>query len=679
MGSNKRIGKEPTHKPAAQADDRWGSRASLSKVGMGSSASGPESWQHQKDFSDILFDATMETVFLFDPTTGKPLRWNKHFADVSGYTDEDISHLKAPDDFYTEADIARAKKVMATALAEGSGKMVMSLVTKHGALIPFEYAATAINTADGRSLLLSIGRDLSEHKQAEEDLRKANDYLQTLALSSPLAIIALDIDGMVTMWNPAAERIFGWSRKEILGRPLPSVPDDLREEYVSSIAKVLRGEILRNAEFRRKTKTGETVFVNASLAPLRGPNNEVIGVVSMIGDVTERKALDYRLRQAQKLEVLGRLSAGLAHEFKNMLMGISGYAEVLQLKFKPDDPDFESINDLLSCVDKAAKLTNQIQTFGKPKPIESAPVVINHLVKELEHMLKKLLGESIQLALNLTTDNCVISADRSQIEQVLVNLAINARDAMPAGGTFTIRTRLRTIHEYDIQGRTLVPGDYIVIRISDTGVGMDEETRDHVFEPFFTTKRKGDRTGLGLALVYSTINQHKGYIEVSSKPGEGTVFRILLPCIQVSAEDIEIPADTPPKQGAGTILLVEDEGSVRTPCKMMLEGFGYSVICAANGEEAMDLYQSKSDDIDLVVMDLIMPKVSGKQALEAMQKIRPDAKVLFMSGHVVDSVHKDVAPPPGTPFLMKPFPLRKLVETVNELLGFGSGSEDKRE
>ncbi len=534
--------------------------------------------------------------------------------------------------------------------------------------------------SDGRVVSLrGTCQDITEHKQSEEALCTANDYLQALVHSSALAVIALDLDGKITMWNPAAERIFGWTEEEIMGQPIPSIPDDLRDQYVTNIAKVLQGETLRDVELRRKTKTGDTVFVSASLAPLRGPTNEVIGVISMTGDVTERKKLEYRLRQAQKLEVVGRLSAGLAHEFKNMLMGISGYAEVLQLKFKPDDPNFVTIDDLLACVDNASKLTNQIQRFGKPQAIDPSPIKINQILKELEHMLSRLLGENIQLSVNLVSDDCVINADRSQIEQALVNLAINARDAMPTGGTFTIRTRHRTIREHDIRGRNLVPGEYLKIWISDTGVGMDEETRDQVFEPFFTTKSKGNRTGMGLSVVYSTIKQHKGHIEVSSRPGAGAVFRILLPCIQVEADNLEIPISPPPRHGAGSILLVEDEESVRTPCKMMLEGFGYSVICATNGEEAVEMYRRRTEGFDLVVMDLIMPKLSGKQAWQAMRKVHSNVKVLFMSGHLSDSIHKDLAPPPGTPLLTKPFPLRRLVETVNELLGYGSGSEPAEE
>ena len=511
-------------------------------------------------------------------------------------------------------------------------------------------------------------RDVTERKKAEEALRRTNDMLSALINSSPLAIDTLDCNGNVTLWNPAAEAVFGWTEAEVLGRFLPIVPAEAKDEFLGYLSMVFAGETLRGKEVRRMGKGGSLVDLRVWAAPLRDCDGEVIGCVSVLDDMTERKQLKAQLRQSQRLEAVGRLAGGMAHEFKNLLMGISSYAEILQMNLGPDHPEFETANELLQCVDRAAKLAGKLQAFGRRQPLEIRPTDLNALVTESKGLLEHLLGEHIDIKLYLCPEPPVANVDPGQIEQVLTNLTINARDAMPRGGKLSIKTRVTSIDDLIIrQSHDLNQDRYVEISVTDTGSGISDDMVNQIFEPFFTTKGSDGRVGLGLSVTYGIVKQHKGFVEVKSAPGEGSSFLVYLPAAEhASVRDEQ--AAFQPKRGNETILLAEDEDIVRMPIKSLLEGYGYTVLAAGDGEEAIELFRDHADEIDLAVLDLIMPKAGGKHAWQIIKETKPDVKVLFISGNTPTAVHEDFMPPSDLPLLTKPFSVLNLATKIREIL-----------
>ena len=511
-------------------------------------------------------------------------------------------------------------------------------------------------------------RDITERKKAEEALKRTNEMLSALINCSPLAIDTLDCNGNVTLWNPAAEAAFGWAEAEVLGRFLPIVPAEAKDEFLRYLSTVLAGETLKGQEIRRIRKDGSIAELRVWAAPLRDRDGKAIGCVSVLDDMTERKQLKAQLRQSQRMEAVGRLAGGIAHEFKNLLMGISSYAEMLQMKLGPDHPQFETANELLQCVDRAARLAGQLQTFGRRQSLEIQPTDLNALVSESKHFLEHLLGEHIEMTLDLSGEPAIADVDPSQIEQVLTNLAINARDAMPHGGQLAIKTRVTSIDDLIIrQSHDLNQDRYVEISVTDTGSGMDEATVHQIFEPFFTTKGSDGRMGLGLSVTYGIVRQHKGYIHVRSRPGEGSTFLVYLPAAEhASIADVK-HATRQPKSGTETILLAEDEDIVRMPVKSLLEAYGYTVLAAGDGEEAIKLFERHVGEIDLAVLDLVMPKAGGMHVWQVIRETKPDTKVLFISGHTA-AVHEDFMPPSDLPLLSKPFSVLNLANKIREIL-----------
>jgi len=554
-------------------------------------------------------------------------------------------------------------------LRADTGEMVWLSVAGHAIFDETGEAARFVGTS----------LDVTERRQSEQGLRQTNEMLSALIDSYPLAIDTLDRDGHVTSWNAAAEAEFGWTEDEVLGRFLPIVPAEAKDEYLANLSMVLAGNTLRGIEARRVRKDGSFVDLRIWAAPLRDCDGQITGCVAELEDITERKQLKAELRQSQRMEAVGRLAGGMAHEFKNLLMGISGYAEILQMKLEPDHPQSETANELMRCVDRAATVLGKLQAFSRRQSLDIRPTDINALVSESEHLMERLLGEHIEMTLDLSDEPAIANVDPVQIEQVLTNLTINARDAMPRGGRLVMNTRIVNAEDMTVSqlGPDLDHHRYVEISIADSGSGMDEATMSQVFEPFFTTKGSDGRMGLGLSVTYGIVSQHKGLIDVQSRPGEGTSFLVYLPIAEEAAAADVKSAVLQPKAGTETILLAEDEDIVRAPVKSLLESYGYIVLAASDGEEAIKLFERHADEIDLAVLDLVMPKASGKYVWYAIREIRPDMKILFMSGHAATSVHEDFMPPPDVPFLSKPFSVMTLVGKIREMLDSESAAQSK--
>jgi len=516
----------------------------------------------------------------------------------------------------------------------------------------------------------ALQAEIADRKRAEADLRQVNDTLRAVIQASPLAIVGLDLDGNVRSWNRAAEEMFGWSEQEVLGRPLPTVPEQERQEFEKLLGAAARGEVLTGLERRRRRKDGSTIDVRIWTSPLCDATGAITGEITIMADFTERKRLEEQLVQAQKMEAVGRLAGGVAHDFNNLLTVISGYGHMLANGLRPGDPLRGCAEEVLKAAERAAALTNQLLAFSRRQSIQPRVVDLNALVANMERMLSRVIGEDIELETVLRPDIGPVRVDPGRIEQVIMNLAANARDAMPHGGKLFIETaNVELSQASDSSQSGLHTSLYVMLAISDTGHGMDAETKSRLFEPFFTTKEKGKGTGLGLPTVYGIVKQHEGEIWVYSEPGKGSTFKIYLPRADHAASDGE-PASRRARlyRGSETILLVEDEEGVRRLVREVLGLRGYRVLEASSGPQAIEIAGQYHGPIHLLLTDVVMPHMSGGEVAKELRSMRPKIRVLFLSGYTDRVVVDHGVVPVGADFLEKPFTPDVLARKVRAVL-----------
>ena len=383
----------------------------------------------------------------------------------------------------------------------------------------------------------------------------------------------------------------------------------------------------------------------------------------------EKERLEEQLRHAQKMEAVGTLAGGIAHDFNNALTAIIGYGDLLKMRIDKDDPLRRNVDQILASAEKAANLTQRLLAFSRKQLIEPRPVNLNESIKDVEKLLTRLIREDIEIKVKLSREDIIVMADSGQIEQALMNLATNARDAMPDGGVLTIATESVELNrEFFKANDHERPGRYALLSVTDTGIGMDEKTRERVFDPFFTTKEVGKGTGLGLSMVYGIIKQHEGYIDVSSKPGKGTTFRIYLRLTESKIEEKKSKTLGPAEGGTETVLIAEDDESVRMLSKEILEGYGYDVLEATHGEDAVRKFMENKEKVQILLLDVVMPKKNGKEVYEEIVKIKPDIKALFISGYASDIMHKQGIIDEGINFISKPVSPEALLRKVREVL-----------
>jgi PAS domain S-box-containing protein len=512
-------------------------------------------------------------------------------------------------------------------------------------------------------------RDITERKQAQQRLYEANERLRAVIEGSPLAIFVTDTQGYVQSWNKAAERLFGWTEPEVLGRPAPIAgPDHGLKEWLD---KALRGEILVQAETVRFRKDGSAVEVNVWTALLRDEAGRLQGIVAMVADITERKRLEEQFRHAQKMEAVGRLAGGVAHDFNNLLTVITGYGQLALNRVPSDSAMAADLREVLGAADRAASLTKQLLSFSRRQVFEPSVIDLNVLVHEMHRMLHRIIGEDIELILRLSPGLRPVRADRGQIELVLLNLAVNARDAMPHGGQLIIETANAHLGEEGQRNRMMQISDAcVMLAVTDTGVGMDPKVRAKIFEPFFTTKDTGKGTGLGLSTSYGIVRQHGGDIWVYSEPGLGSTFKIYLP----AADEIVPPAASSPstaisKGGPETILIVEDEPGVAAIMRESLNEKGYQVLMASDPEDALAIARKHAGPIHLLLSDMILNSMHASDLSREIAKLRPDIKVLYVSGYSHGGSAGQKPIEPGAAFLEKPFAPEALARKVREVLG----------
>jgi PAS domain S-box-containing protein len=509
-----------------------------------------------------------------------------------------------------------------------------------------------------------------ERKRAESAARQCEGRFDDLFENAKDILFTLDLEGRITSLNKSAEEVMGWSRSEALQRNIKSL---VAPEHFGlcgqMMRRILNEEPLQHFEISMLRKDGRRALLEASARLIRS-NGKKEGVQGIARDVTERRQLENMVRQSQKLEAIGRLSGGLAHDFNNLLCVISGHAEMLSERLKPASTALKSVNQIKKATDSAASLTRQLLAFGRKQVFHPQTLDLNAIVVESEKLLGRLIGEHIEFFTALDPTLGKVLVDPVQIEQVLVNLILNARDAMPKGGKLTIETSNIDLEEENESKSSLIPaGNYVMFAITDTGCGMDDETQSRIFEPFYTTKELGKGTGLGLATVYGIVKQSGGFIWVYSEHGRGTTFKVYLPRVENSVTALR-PSDrhVDACKGTETVLLVEDAEPLRALIREFLKLGGYTVLEAENGKEAIRIAGAFGGPIHLLLTDVVMPRMGGQQLAGQLMSIRPATKVLYMSGYPNEGIAHSGILSAGVVLLEKPFTREILTRRVRQVL-----------
>ncbi len=556
---------------------------------------------------------------------------------------------------------------------------------KDGSEFPVEISLSPVPT-DGGIVVLSAIRDVSDRKEIEQQLRRATEelgarkdrqlweYQNRLALivdSSQDAIIGKDLDGTITHWNKGAENIYGYAADEIIGKSITVLaPEDRQDEIPGILERIRKGQRVEPFETERVAKDGSHLNVSISISPIYSATGEVVGASTIARNITAQKKAEDLLRQSQKMEAVGRLAGGIAHDFNNILGIITMCAELLRGHVDGEQLSVELIGHIRDASKRGASLTRQLLAFSRKQPAQTKLLDVNDRLREVTKLLRPLMGDDVSIVFLPKSEMAFVHADPSQLDQIVLNLAVNSRDAMPRGGKFVIETATADFDDQFVQQHPpMKPGRYVMLAVSDTGIGMDSATAARIFEPFFTTKEAGKGTGLGLATVYGIVQQSGGHIWVYSEPGRGTTFKVYLPCVDDKAGfAAETEAEPEFRRGEGTtVLLVEDDAVMRRLTTQMLQAQGYSVIEAEDGKAALARAASSSEPVHLVLTDVVMPGTSGPELVLHLMDSHPETRFLYMSGYTGELVI-DHGLSEGIALLEKPFTRAALLNKVQSSL-----------
>ncbi|HPP06195.1 MAG TPA: PAS domain S-box protein [Syntrophorhabdaceae bacterium] len=507
--------------------------------------------------------------------------------------------------------------------------------------------------------------DITDRIEAEKALKESEERYRSVIENSNEGIAIIKA-GIFLFVNKKFVEMFGYKNaEEVIGRDILTTVHEDDKNFVKYLARKREEgtRVMPQYEFKGVKKNGEIIYIEISVGEVFFYGERFI--IAFLRDITDRKQLEAQLIQSQKMEAIGQLAGGVAHDFNNILTAIIGYADLLEMKLSKDDRLKHYVQQILTSANRAAQLTQGLLTFSRKQIMHLKPVDLNKTIVNFKGMLERIIGEDIELKIHLREENITIVADPVQIEQILMNLATNARDAMPDGGTLTIEAGYIDIDEVFLKkhnfGRV---GKYAYISVSDTGIGMDEETKANIFNPFFTTKEVGKGTGLGLSIVYGIVKQHSGYITVETAPGKGSTFTVFIPVANKEKEEEKVYDKFEFERGSETILICEDDDGVRSFMEEILKGAGYNVLTARDGVESIEMFNRYANIIDLIILDIIMPKKNGIEVYEEIKTIRPDIEALFISGYPRDSLEKRGKTFGGMEIIAKPITPQKLLKSI---------------
>jgi len=591
---------------------------------------------------------------------------------VLGYSAEELKNSSGLDEIHPD-DRERVLEAAAQARKTGVGATLEYRIRhKNGSWCFLESTSSVIRNAKGEpEKLVIVNRDISERKKAVDALELSEASFRSVVEGAPYGIYRCTVDGRFLRVNPALQRMLGYDKEEQL-LEADAITDVFREsgDFQRLVELLEKEGEFRDVEVEWRRKDSTPITVRCSGRSLHDSADVSPCFEVFAEDVTERRVLERQLRMAAKMEAVGRLSGGIAHDFNNLLGVIIGYSQVLRRKVGPDSPLREYVEEVEKAGQRAVSLTRQLLAFSRQQILTPAVLDLNTLVTDMEKMLPRLIGEDIAVSIQLDPTLGRVKADHGQIEQVVMNLAVNARDAMPGGGKLIVKTANAMFDEnYARHHAGAKPGQYVMLAVSDSGVGIAAGTLAHIFEPFFTTKEVGKGTGLGLATVYGVVKQSGGYIWVDSAPGKGATFQIFLPRIEeVVAPAVENKPPVATLQGTETVLLVEDADALRKLARSFLLEHGFNVLVASNGEEATQVAKNFSGPIHLLLTDVVMPGMNGRALSDHLHPKRPGMKVLFMSGYTDSFIAGHGVLEAGMHLLHKPFTEEVLIGKIREVL-----------
>jgi two-component system cell cycle sensor histidine kinase/response regulator CckA len=626
-----------------------------------------EELKKERDFVSTVLDTAGSMVLVLE-RDGRIVRFNRACEVVSGYAFEEVQGRFVWDFLLTPEQVERVKKVFGN-LTSGMfpSKYENYWVAKDGQQKLIAWSNSVLLAEDGSvEYVIATGIDITEHRKAERALLEEKIFSDVVIDSLPGLFYIVDESRNLIRWNKNFQEVTGYSPEELANMKVLDFFQEDRELIRSKIHEVFH---IGSASVEAKMVTKSGVSISFMMTGFRMITNDKPYLVGVGIDLSERKLLEAQLRQSQKMESIGTLAGGISHDFNNILTAIIGYGSLLQMQMRDDDPLKHNVEQILASANRAASLTQGLLAYSRRQVLNPRRVNLNDIILKVERLLARLIGEDVEFKSILTDKDVMVLADAGQIEQILMNLVTNARDAMPDGGYVYIETRVVELDEASAKAHDIrKPGAYAQILVTDSGMGMDQKTRERIFEPFFTTKEVGKGTGLGLAMVYGIIKQHNGFIEVESGIGRGTTLKIYLPVAPPAKEEV-LPGGLPvTKRGMETILVAEDDEGVRKLIASVLTQFGYSVIQAEDGEAAVKKFMASRDTIKLLVLDVMMPKKSGKEVYDKIRIFEPDMKALFISGYTSDIMNQKGLLDKGVNFVHKPIPVNNLLRKVRDIL-----------
>ncbi len=616
-----------------------------------------------------LLDNIPENLCLKD-IKGRLIWINNAYMKTLGIDNKQEALQKTDADFFEQEYATKASKDEQKILSTGKPliREIEEITTPGGKKCYFLTAKFAVHDSESNLIgIFCISTDITRFKGKRADLEDDKTLFEDLFENASGMITTTDTQGYITRVNKKVVDISGYSRQELIGKNILKIAHkDETQKYIEIWKENLAGKEVQY-ENRGITKDGKVIYLLATGRPIK-KNGKVVALQYNAQDITEYKTLETKLHQTAHIEAIGRLAGGIAHDFNNLLTVIIGYTEILVQSTDKDDPSYKKLLQIYEAGQKASEMTNQILAFSKKQEAEPKVVDVNVEISNMENILQKLAGENIKLIIHTTPEIGNIEIDPSQFTQIILNLTVNARDAMPNDGELTIYTDSMILDKSKSEAYTdLKPGKYITISVKDTGIGMSEDTKEHIFEPFFSTKDKILGTGLGLPTIYGIVKQCKGEILVESEPGKGSRFEILLPHVEEGVTKKEaLTIESSQTEKEQTVLVVEDEDTVRNLVVEILEQKGYKVLSARNGGDALQLARQYKGTIDLLITDMIMRRIDGKMLSKRMLSIKPDIKVIYMSGYVGNMISQDEIK--DVEFLPKPFLPDELLRKVGNVL-----------